>query len=126
MGELLAQRSPKVYFVRLLRCFAHHPVHRVCIVAVVPLPVHILTERQVTGSYVGSLREMRELMALVADGKIEPVDVESRDQLALEVFRGNKKVNGRPTDNHNTDDHGITQAFNPQGRFQQIAEQSDK
>lgn len=45
----------------------------------IPLPVHILTERQVTGSYVGSLGEMRELMTLVADGRIEPVEVESRN-----------------------------------------------
>ncbi len=45
----------------------------------IPLPVHILTERKVIGSYVGSLNEMKELMALVADGRIEPVEVESRN-----------------------------------------------
>jgi len=45
----------------------------------IPLPVHILTEKRILGSYVGSLGEMKELMALVADGKIEPVEVESRN-----------------------------------------------
>tara|TARA_B100001964_G_scaffold221370_1_gene265316 strand:- start:1021 stop:2067 length:1047 start_codon:yes stop_codon:yes gene_type:complete len=45
----------------------------------VPLPVHVLTEKKLMGSYVGSLGEMKDLMALVADGKIEPVDVESRN-----------------------------------------------
>lgn len=44
----------------------------------IPLPVQVLTERKVVGSYVGSLGEMGELMELVAAGKIEPVEVESR------------------------------------------------
>jgi D-arabinose 1-dehydrogenase-like Zn-dependent alcohol dehydrogenase len=43
------------------------------------LPVHVLTEKKLIGSYVGSLGEMKGLMALVADGKIEPVEVESRN-----------------------------------------------
>ena len=38
-----------------------------------------LTERKIMGSYVGSLEEMRELMELVVAGKIEPVEVESRN-----------------------------------------------
>jgi alcohol dehydrogenase/propanol-preferring alcohol dehydrogenase len=46
---------------------------------IIPIPVHILTEKRVIGSYVGSLREMKELMTLVVDGKIEPVAVESRN-----------------------------------------------
>lgn len=45
----------------------------------IPLPVHILTEKKIVGSYVGSLGEMADLMALVAAGKIEPVEVESRN-----------------------------------------------
>lgn len=45
----------------------------------IPIPVHILTEKKFFGSYVGSLAEMKDLMALVADGKIEPVEVESRN-----------------------------------------------
>ncbi len=45
----------------------------------VPLPVHILMEKKLLGSYVGSLGEMKNLMTLVADGKIEPVEVESRN-----------------------------------------------
>lgn len=45
----------------------------------IPLPVHVLTERKIMGSYVGSLEEMRELMELVVAGKIEPVEVESRN-----------------------------------------------
>ena len=45
----------------------------------IPLPVHILTEKKIVGSYVGSLGEMADLMALVAAGKIDPVEVESRN-----------------------------------------------
>jgi D-arabinose 1-dehydrogenase-like Zn-dependent alcohol dehydrogenase len=45
----------------------------------IPLPLHTLTEKKILGSYVGSLGEMEELMKLVADGKIEPVEVESRN-----------------------------------------------
>jgi D-arabinose 1-dehydrogenase-like Zn-dependent alcohol dehydrogenase len=45
----------------------------------IPLPVHVLTERKIMGSYVGSLEEMRELMELVVAGKIESVEVESRN-----------------------------------------------
>ena len=45
----------------------------------IPLPIHTLTEKRLLGSYVGSLGEMKELMALVAEGKIEPVEVESRN-----------------------------------------------
>jgi alcohol dehydrogenase/propanol-preferring alcohol dehydrogenase len=45
----------------------------------IPLPIHTLTEKRLLGSYVGSLGEMKELMTLVAEGKIEPVKVESRN-----------------------------------------------
>ena len=45
----------------------------------IPLPLLTLTERKILGSYVGSLGEMEELMKLVAAGKIEPVEVESRN-----------------------------------------------
>ena len=41
--------------------------------------MHVLTERKIMGSYVGSLEEMRELMELVVAGKIESVEVESRN-----------------------------------------------
>jgi D-arabinose 1-dehydrogenase-like Zn-dependent alcohol dehydrogenase len=56
----------------------------------VALPVHVLTEKKLIGSYVGSLGEMKELMALVADGKIEPVEVESRN--AAEANRTLKEM----------------------------------
>ena len=45
----------------------------------IPLPLLTLTEKKILGSYVGSLNEMKELMKLVAEGKIEPVEVESRN-----------------------------------------------
>jgi D-arabinose 1-dehydrogenase-like Zn-dependent alcohol dehydrogenase len=45
----------------------------------IPLPLHTLTEKRLLGSYVGSLGEMRDLMKLVAEGKIEAVEVETRD-----------------------------------------------
>ena len=45
----------------------------------IPLPLHTLTEKKILGSYVGSLGEMEELMKLVAAGKIEPVEVQSRN-----------------------------------------------
>ncbi len=45
----------------------------------IPLPLLTLTEKKILGSYVGSLGEMRELMKLVSNGKIEPVEVESRN-----------------------------------------------
>ena len=45
----------------------------------IPLPLLTLTEKKILGSYVGSLSEMEELMKLVSSGKIEPVDVESRN-----------------------------------------------
>ncbi len=45
----------------------------------IPLPLLTLTEKKILGSYVGSLGEMEELMKLVSTGKIEPVEVESRN-----------------------------------------------
>ena len=45
----------------------------------VPLPMQALFEKKLMGSYVGSLGDMQELMELVVAGKIEPVDVETRD-----------------------------------------------
>ena len=45
----------------------------------IPLPLLTLTEKKLMGSYVGSLNEMRDLMKLVSTGKIESVEVESRD-----------------------------------------------
>ena len=45
----------------------------------IPLPLLTLTEKKLMGSYVGSLGEMKDLMKLVSAGKIEPVEVESRD-----------------------------------------------
>ena len=45
----------------------------------IPLPLHTLTEKRLLGSYVGSLGEMRDLMKLVAEGKIEAIEVETRN-----------------------------------------------
>ena len=45
----------------------------------VPLPMQALFEKKLMGSYVGSLGDMQELMELVVAGKIEPVDVETRN-----------------------------------------------
>jgi D-arabinose 1-dehydrogenase-like Zn-dependent alcohol dehydrogenase len=42
------------------------------------LPLHTFTARTISGTYVGSMQEMKELMELVRSGKIEPVEVESR------------------------------------------------
>lgn len=42
------------------------------------LPLHTFTARTITGTYVGSLKEMGELMELVKAGKIEPIEVETR------------------------------------------------
>jgi D-arabinose 1-dehydrogenase-like Zn-dependent alcohol dehydrogenase len=38
----------------------------------------VLMERNIQGSYVGSLANMKELMALVRDGKVDPIPVEKR------------------------------------------------
>ena len=43
-----------------------------------PLPLHTFTARTITGTYVGSMKEMKELMDLVREGRIEPVEVETR------------------------------------------------
>jgi alcohol dehydrogenase/propanol-preferring alcohol dehydrogenase len=43
-----------------------------------PLPLHTFTARTISGTYVGSMQEMKELMDLVREGKIEPIAVESR------------------------------------------------
>ena len=45
----------------------------------IPLPLLTLTEKKLMGSYVGSLSEMEDLMKLVSAGKIEPIEVESRN-----------------------------------------------
>ena len=45
----------------------------------IPLPMQTILSKNLKGSYVGSYGEMEELMALVTAGKIEPVEVESRD-----------------------------------------------
>ena len=42
------------------------------------LPLHTFTARTISGTYVGSMQEMKELMNLVRSGKIEPVAVETR------------------------------------------------
>jgi len=43
-----------------------------------PLPMMVLMERNIQGSYVGSLANMKELMSLVKEGKIDPIPVEKR------------------------------------------------
>jgi alcohol dehydrogenase/propanol-preferring alcohol dehydrogenase len=45
----------------------------------IQLPLVTLTARTLTGTYVGSLAEMGELMDLVRSGKIDPVPVEARN-----------------------------------------------
>ena len=45
----------------------------------IPLPMQTILSKNLKGSYVGSYGEMEELMDLVTAGKIEPVEVESRD-----------------------------------------------
>ena len=42
------------------------------------LPLLTFTARTINGAYVGSLKEMGELMELVRSGKIEPIEVEAR------------------------------------------------
>lgn len=44
----------------------------------IPLPFIPMNARIIQGSYVGSLQEMGELMALVRAGKIAPIDIEQR------------------------------------------------
>ena len=43
-----------------------------------PLPMMVLMERNIQGSYVGSLSNLKELMKLVREGKIDPIPVEKR------------------------------------------------
>lgn len=43
-----------------------------------PLPMMVLMERNIQGSYVGSLSNLKELMQLVKEGKIDPIPVEKR------------------------------------------------
>jgi alcohol dehydrogenase/propanol-preferring alcohol dehydrogenase len=42
------------------------------------LPMLTIGARSLVGTYVGSYQEMKELMELVKDGKIDPVPVESK------------------------------------------------
>ena len=61
------------------------------------LPMTTLTARTIKGVYVGSLKEMGELMKLVREGKIEHVNVEKRDaSCANETLNDlkNGKING--------------------------------
>ena len=63
-----------------------------------PLPMMVLMERNIQGSYVGSLSNMKELMSLVKDGKIDPIPVEKRhaseaNQTLIDLKEG--KIVGR-------------------------------
>lgn len=63
-----------------------------------PLPFIPMNARIIQGSYVGSLQEMGELMALVRDGKIAPISIEERPlsqatQALADLKAG--RVNGR-------------------------------
>ena len=63
----------------------------------IQLPMVTLTARTVKGVYVGSLKEMEELMTLVREGKIEHVNVEKRnistaDKTLKDLKNG--KING--------------------------------
>ena len=58
----------------------------------------VLMERNIQGSYVGSLSNMKELMSLVKDGKIDPIPVEKRhaseaNQTLIDLKEG--KIVGR-------------------------------
>ncbi|MBT8146370.1 MAG: alcohol dehydrogenase [Gammaproteobacteria bacterium] len=44
----------------------------------IPIPFIPMNARIIHGSYVGTLQEMGELMALVRDGKIAPIDIQER------------------------------------------------
>ncbi len=61
-----------------------------------PLPTLPLTMRTMMGSYVGTLEEMHELMALVRDGKVPPIPYEVRPlqeaNAALEDLRAGKVI----------------------------------
>ena len=46
--------------------------------AQIPLPFFPLKMLSMIGSYVGSLDEMHELMAVVKDGRVPPIPVEAR------------------------------------------------
>lgn len=64
----------------------------------IPLPFIPLNARIIQGSYVGSLKEMGELMALVRAGKIAPIDIEERPLAGVTKALADLKagrVNGR-------------------------------
>ena len=44
----------------------------------IPIPFIPMNARTIQGSYVGSLEEMTELMAMVREGKIAPIQIEER------------------------------------------------
>lgn len=52
-----------------------------------PLPLIPMLERTIRGSYVGSLAEMGELMALVREGRIPPIPIECREASAQAATR---------------------------------------
>lgn len=63
-----------------------------------PIPFLPMNARIIQGSYVGTLADMNELMALVRDGKIAPIDIQERPlsdaQAALADLKAGK-VRGR-------------------------------
>ena len=63
-----------------------------------PLPFIPMMARIIQGSYVGSLEEMAELMALVREGKVDPIRITERPLAeatnALADLKAGK-VNGR-------------------------------
>jgi D-arabinose 1-dehydrogenase-like Zn-dependent alcohol dehydrogenase len=63
-----------------------------------PVPIFPLRELTLSGSYVGSLAEARELMTLVRSGRIRPIPVDERPlanaNAALDDLRGGR-VTGR-------------------------------
>ena len=56
------------------------------------LPLHTFTARTISGTYVGSMQEMKELMNLVRSGKIEPVAVETRPASQASVTLSDLKL----------------------------------
>lgn len=64
----------------------------------VPLPLIPMNARIIQGSYVGSLQEMGELMRLVREGRIAPINIEERPLTQVNDALGDLKagkVNGR-------------------------------
>jgi D-arabinose 1-dehydrogenase-like Zn-dependent alcohol dehydrogenase len=64
----------------------------------IPLPFIPMNARIIQGSYVGTLKDMSELMELVRAGKIAPIDIQERPLAEAEAALADLKagkVHGR-------------------------------